>query len=97
MKKKELSGYLAKLGRKGGKARGESLSPGQRTEIAKKAAATRWKQPPPPPRSRLPGSRAAGRIVYSAEAVERSLQAQARGPIYPRLVRPRRRPYGGNR
>lgn len=31
-------------GRKGGKARAEALSPGQRSEIAKKAAETRWKK-----------------------------------------------------
>ncbi len=31
------------LGRKGGKARAEKLSKKRRSEIAKKAAATRWK------------------------------------------------------
>jgi hypothetical protein len=31
------------LGRKGGKARAEALGKRQRTEIAKKAAASRWK------------------------------------------------------
>ena len=31
------------LGRKGGKARAEKLTPEQRSEIAKKAAAKRWK------------------------------------------------------
>ncbi len=30
------------LGRKGGKARAERLTPEQRTEIARKAAAKRW-------------------------------------------------------
>lgn len=30
------------LGRKGGKARAEKLTPAQRSEIAKKAAKTRW-------------------------------------------------------
>lgn len=42
------------LGRKGGliggKARAAKLTPEQRSEIAKKAAAARWKQPPPPAR-----------------------------------------------
>ncbi len=33
----------AELGRKGGKARAEKLSKKRRSEIAKKAAATRWK------------------------------------------------------
>jgi hypothetical protein len=32
-----------KGGLKGGKARAESMSPARRTEIAKRAAATRWK------------------------------------------------------
>ena len=32
------------LGRKGGKARAEALSPKKRAEIAKKAAAARWKR-----------------------------------------------------
>jgi hypothetical protein len=31
------------MGRKGGKARAESLSPKKRSEIAKKAAAKRWR------------------------------------------------------
>jgi hypothetical protein len=45
--------------------------------------------------------RTAGRIVYSAEAVERWLQAQARGAVHPPVLveqpfrRPRRRPYSG--
>ena len=34
------------LGRRGGKARAESLSPDQRSQIAKKAAAKRWKAAP---------------------------------------------------
>ena len=33
-------------GLKGGKARAEALSPAQRSEIAKKAAAARWKDKP---------------------------------------------------
>jgi len=33
------------LGRKGGKARAESLSKKERADIAKKAAAARWKKP----------------------------------------------------
>ena len=32
------------LGRKGGKARAEALSPKKRAEIARKAAAARWKR-----------------------------------------------------
>jgi hypothetical protein len=32
-------------GLKGGKARAESLSPGKRSSIAKKAAAARWRHP----------------------------------------------------
>jgi hypothetical protein len=35
----ELSEYLRKLGKKGGKARMKTMTPEQRTEIAKKAAA----------------------------------------------------------
>jgi hypothetical protein len=34
----------AALGRRGGKARAASLTPEQRTEIAKAAAAARWKK-----------------------------------------------------
>ena len=34
----------AAMGRKGGKARAESMSPEKRAEIAKKAAASRWKR-----------------------------------------------------
>jgi hypothetical protein len=33
----------AALGRKGGRARSESLTPGQRSKIAQKAAKSRWK------------------------------------------------------
>jgi len=33
------------LGRKGGKARAESMTPERRAEIAKKAAAKRWAKP----------------------------------------------------
>jgi hypothetical protein len=43
----QLSAYMAKLGAKGGKVSGakrmENLSPKTRREIAKKAAAARWK------------------------------------------------------
>ena len=35
-------------GPKGGRARAESLTPEQRSEIAKKAAAARWKEHPEP-------------------------------------------------
>ena len=42
-----ISQVMAQMGRKGGlkggKARAESLSPAERTAIAKKAAQTRWK------------------------------------------------------
>jgi len=42
----EISKYLAEIGRKGGlkggKARAESLTAKKRSEIAKKAAKTRW-------------------------------------------------------
>jgi hypothetical protein len=33
-------------GKKGGKARAAKLTPEQRSEIARKAAATRWRKPP---------------------------------------------------
>lgn len=36
----------AALGKKGGKARASKLTPEQRSEIAKKAAAKRWKKNP---------------------------------------------------
>lgn len=35
----------AELGRKGGKARAESMTPQKRSEIAKRAAQKRWKSP----------------------------------------------------
>ena len=38
----ELSSAAAQMGRKGGKARASKLSPEERSEIAKKAAAKRW-------------------------------------------------------
>ena len=44
-KKPELSGKKldsSKGGKKGGKARADKLTPEQRSEIAKKAAQTRW-------------------------------------------------------
>lgn len=40
----ELSSAAAEMGRKGGKARASKLTPEQRSEIAKKAAAKRWKK-----------------------------------------------------
>jgi hypothetical protein len=40
---RELSSAAAELGRKGGKARAAKLSPQQRADIARKAAAKRWK------------------------------------------------------
>jgi hypothetical protein len=48
-RKTTVSKYLAGIGRKGGKASGkarmEKLTPGQRVEVAKKAAAARWAKP----------------------------------------------------
>ena len=38
-----LSRAAAEMGRKGGQKRAESMSPERRAEIAKKAAAARWK------------------------------------------------------
>ena len=49
--KEALSKYFAEIGRKGGKkggkARAESLTAKKRSEIAKKAARVRWKKKPP--------------------------------------------------
>lgn len=42
---KELSSAAAELGRKGGQKRAANLTPERRAEIAKKAAAKRWKKP----------------------------------------------------
>jgi hypothetical protein len=39
-----LSSAAAEMGRKGGKARASKLTPEKRAEIAKKAAAKRWKK-----------------------------------------------------
>jgi hypothetical protein len=48
-RKTSVSNYLAKIGRKGGKASGkarmEKLTPEQRVAIAKTAAAARWAKP----------------------------------------------------
>lgn len=41
--REELSSAAAELGRKGGKARADALSPQRRAEIARKAAKERWK------------------------------------------------------
>ena len=38
-----LSSAAAEMGRKGGKARAEAMTPERRAEIAKAAAAKRWK------------------------------------------------------
>ena len=43
---RELSSAAAELGRKGGKARAERMTPERRKEIAQKAAAKRWKHKP---------------------------------------------------
>ena len=42
--REELTSAAAQLGRKGGKARAEKLTPEQRKEIAKKAASKRWQR-----------------------------------------------------
>jgi len=39
---RELSSAAAELGRKGGKARAEKVSPERRAEIARRAAEKRW-------------------------------------------------------
>lgn len=39
-----LSSAAAELGRKGGQKRAENMTPERRSEIAKKAAASRWKK-----------------------------------------------------
>jgi hypothetical protein len=39
-----LSSAAAEMGRKGGKARADAMTPERRTEIAKAAAAKRWSQ-----------------------------------------------------
>ena len=41
-KKSEISKYLAKLGRKGGKATAKRLTSEQRSQAAQKAAVARW-------------------------------------------------------
>jgi hypothetical protein len=41
-KKKEKNPNAVALGRKGGKARLDKLTPAQRTEIARKAVTARW-------------------------------------------------------
>lgn len=40
--RESLSSAAAEMGRKGGKARAESMTPERRAEIAKAAAAKRW-------------------------------------------------------
>jgi len=42
--REELASAAAQLGRKGGKARAEKMSPERRKEIAKKAAERRWRK-----------------------------------------------------
>jgi hypothetical protein len=42
--REELTSAAAELGRKGGKARARTLSPERRAEIARAAAAARWKK-----------------------------------------------------
>ena len=43
MKKSEVSKLMAEMGRRGGKRRMTTITPERRSEIAKKAAAARWK------------------------------------------------------
>jgi hypothetical protein len=49
-KKSSVAQYLAKIGKKGGKASGKArmknLTPEQRSEVARTAAAARWKKKP---------------------------------------------------
>ena len=42
--REELTSAAAQLGRKGGKARAANMTPERRAEIARKAAAKRWKK-----------------------------------------------------
>jgi hypothetical protein len=42
--REELTSAAAQLGRKGGKKRAENMSAERRSEIARKAAAKRWKK-----------------------------------------------------
>jgi hypothetical protein len=44
--KKEISEYFSQMGKKGAKTCSKALTPEQRSEIAKKAAAARWKDKP---------------------------------------------------
>jgi len=48
-RKSAVSKYLAKIGRKGGKASGKArmqkLTPEQRSDVARRAAKARWKNP----------------------------------------------------
>jgi hypothetical protein len=46
-KKSEISRVMSELGKRSAKARMKKIDPARRSEIAKKAAATRWKQRPP--------------------------------------------------
>jgi hypothetical protein len=43
--REELTSAAAQLGRKGGTARAERMSPERRAEIARAAAEKRWKKP----------------------------------------------------
>lgn len=42
--REEIKSAAAQLGSKGGKKRAENMTPERRAEIAKKAAAARWKE-----------------------------------------------------
>lgn len=41
-----IRNYLAKIGRKGGQVRSSRMSPGARTQAARNAANTRWRNSP---------------------------------------------------
>lgn len=43
--RKDVSSAAAQMGKLGGKARAAAMTPERRAEIARKAAATRWKSP----------------------------------------------------
>lgn len=43
-KRESLSSAAAEMGRKGGKKRAENMTPERRTEIARTAANTRWRE-----------------------------------------------------
>jgi hypothetical protein len=66
-RKTAISKYLAKIGRKGGKASGkvrmEKLTPEQRVAVAKTAAAARWAKPASQPITQEDLKRQSGRQI----------------------------------